>query len=72
MIGWQVSHLLEDRRDGRVLLVTPGNNTLEAALSTERADRLGVVEKISPDMLQQPEFVNSVGVAVAWAWGRRA
>jgi len=48
--------VLENRRDGRVLLVTPGNNTLEAALSTERAARLAVVEIISPDALQQPEF----------------
>ncbi len=49
--------VVEDRRDARVLLVTPGNMTLEAALSTERADRLAHVEKISPDVLEQPSFV---------------
>ena len=48
--------VLENRRDGRVLLVTPGNNTLEAALSTERAARLAVVETISPDALKQPKY----------------
>ncbi len=48
--------VLENRRDGRVLLVTPGNNTLEMALSTERAARLAVVETIAPDALQQPKF----------------
>ncbi len=48
--------VLEDRRDGRVLLVTPGNTTLEAALTTERARRLAAVEVISPDALKTPEF----------------
>lgn len=48
--------VLENRRDGRVLLVTPGNKTLEAALSTERASRLAVVEVVSPDQIEQPDF----------------
>ena len=47
---------LEIRRDGRVLLVTPGNNTLEAALATERADRVSVVEKLSPSVLETSKF----------------
>lgn len=48
--------VLEDRRDGRVLLVTPGNTTLEAALTTERAKRLATVEVISPDAMETPDF----------------
>ena len=48
--------VLEDRRDGRVLLVAPGNTTLEAALTTRRAQRLAAVEVISPDALKTPEF----------------
>ena len=52
----QAYAVLEHRRDGRVLLVTPGNSTLEAALSTERATRLAMVETISPDRIRQPEF----------------
>jgi len=49
--------VLEDRRDARVLLVTPGNTTLESALSTERANRLAKVEKISPEDLEKPEYL---------------
>jgi von Willebrand factor type A domain len=48
--------VLEDRRNGRVLLVTPGNATLEAALTTERAQRLASVKVITPDALETPEF----------------
>ena len=47
---------IENRRDGKVLLVTPRNNTLEAALSTERANRFAEVEKVGPEILQKPEF----------------
>ena len=39
-----------------MLLVTPRNKTLEAALSTERANRFAEVEKLSPDFLKKPEF----------------
>ncbi|MCA9258919.1 MAG: BatA and WFA domain-containing protein [Planctomycetales bacterium] len=46
---------LEARREARVLLATPGNSWLEFALSTERARRLAIVEKISPDDLSEPE-----------------
>ena len=48
--------VLEDRRDARALLVTPGNAALELALSTERADRLAKVEKMAPETLKKPEF----------------
>lgn len=48
--------VLSQRSDGRVLLVTPGNTTLESALATERADRLAKVEKVSPDVLKTPDF----------------
>ena len=47
---------LENRSDGRVLLVTPRNNHLERALSTERADRFAKVEKIAPQVLETKEF----------------
>ena len=48
--------VLENRRDARVLLVTPGNVTLESALSTERANRLAKVEKVSPEVLETPDY----------------
>jgi hypothetical protein len=48
--------VLEDHREGRVLLVTPGNATLEAALTTDRAERLAAVEVISPEELEKPDF----------------
>ncbi len=48
--------VLENRRDARVLLVTPGNMTLESALSTERTNRLANVEKISPEQLEKSEY----------------
>ncbi|QEG34788.1 vWA domain-containing protein [Bythopirellula goksoeyrii] len=44
--------VLENQRDSRVLLVTPGNNSLEAALTTDRAKRLAKVEKITPAELE--------------------
>jgi len=47
---------LNDQRDGRVLLVTPGNSTLETALSTDRARRLATVDIISPEELATPGF----------------
>ena len=47
---------VENRRDGKVLLVTPRNNPLEAALSTERAHRFAQVEMISPKVVKTPEF----------------
>ena len=48
---------VENRRDGKVLLVTPRNTTLEAALSTERASRFAEIEKIDPSVLKKPEFL---------------
>lgn len=48
--------VLENRRDARVLLVTPGNTTLESALATERTNRLAKVEKISPELLEKTEY----------------
>lgn len=47
---------LENRQDGRVLLVTPRNNPLEAALSTQRANRFAKVEMIAPQVLKTQEF----------------
>ena len=52
--------VLSQRSDGRVLLVTPGNTTLEAALATERATRLVKIEKIAPDVLATQEFQEQV------------
>jgi len=52
----QAFAVLTERSDGRVLLVTPGNRALESALSTERANRLAKVEKVSPDLLEKAEF----------------
>ncbi len=49
---------VEDRRDSRVLLVTPGNTALESALSTERADRFAKVEKVAPGVLEKKEFLS--------------
>lgn len=48
--------VLSQRSDGRVLLVTPGNTTLESALATERANRLAIVDKVSTDELKTPDF----------------
>ena len=52
----QAFTVLSQRSDGRVLLITPGNTTLEAALSTERANRFAKVEKVAPDVLATDEF----------------
>lgn len=48
--------ILSERSDGRVLLVTPGNTTLESALATERANRLATVDKVGTDVLKKPDF----------------
>ena len=56
----QAYAVLSRRSDGRVLLVTPGNTTLESALATERSDRLAKVEKVSPDVLKTPDFQDQV------------
>lgn len=48
--------VLSKRSDGRVLLVTPGNTTLERALATERANRLAVVDKVSTEVLKTEDF----------------
>jgi len=48
--------VLSQRSDARVLLVTPGNSTLEAALATERASRLAKIEKVAPAVLKTEEF----------------
>ena len=52
----QAYAVLEDNRDARVLLVTPGNRVLELALSTERVQRLAVVEKVDPEVMKQEDF----------------
>ncbi len=48
--------ILSQRNDGRVLLVTPGNTTLESALATERANRVAKIEKVAPAALRTAEF----------------
>lgn len=48
--------VLDNQRQARVLLITPGNRALELGLSTERAQRLGTVEKASPAVIGTPEF----------------
>lgn len=52
-VGYAV---LDQQKNTRVLLVTPGNRALELGLSTVRAKRLGTVEKVVPDSLAKPEF----------------
>ncbi len=52
--------LLENERSSRVLLVTPGNSALEAALVTERAARIAKVERFAPQDLATPEFSRRV------------
>jgi hypothetical protein len=48
--------ILEDDRTARVLLVTPGNRSLELALQTERAKRLVKLDQIAPSVLGTLEF----------------
>ena len=48
--------VLDPQKQTRVLLVTPGNNALELALTTGRAKRLGKVDKISPEAIGTPDF----------------
>ncbi len=47
---------LNDLRPGRVLLVTPGNFVLEAALATGRAGRVVDVATASPEVLEQKNY----------------
>ncbi|HEX6962510.1 MAG TPA: hypothetical protein VF175_11630, partial [Lacipirellula sp.] len=48
--------VLDRQKQTRVLLVTPGNNALELALSTERTRRYGKVDKVAPGVLGTPDF----------------
>ncbi|HCK41019.1 MAG: hypothetical protein CMJ72_03980 [Planctomycetaceae bacterium] len=48
--------VLEDRRDARVLLVTPGNSVLEIALATKRIERMAKVEKVEPSIMAKDDF----------------
>jgi len=48
--------VLDQQKNSRVLLITPGNRALELGLSTARAKRLGTVEKVGPESLAKPEF----------------
>jgi hypothetical protein len=48
--------VLDPQKQTRILLVTPGNNALELALTTGRAKRLGKVDKISPEAIGTPDF----------------
>jgi hypothetical protein len=52
--------VLENERSSRVLLVSPGNSALEAALETERAARFAKIDKMSPHELKLPEFSRQV------------
>jgi len=57
MLDNEVYAVVENRRDARVLLVTPGNTALESALATERAIRFAKIEKVAPEVLQKDEFL---------------
>ncbi len=48
--------VLGPRSDGRVLLVTPGNATVESALSTDRANRIAKTEKVAVEVLESANF----------------
>jgi len=48
--------VLNEIRPGRVLVITPGNLTLELALSTERAARLANIQFQTPDVLQSEQY----------------
>ncbi len=48
--------VLDPQKQTRILLVTPGNNALELALTTGRAKRLGKVDKLSPEAIGTPDF----------------
>lgn len=52
--------VLEDRRDARVLVVTPGNNALVLALSTERVSRMAKVDTMRPSVMTNPEFLTQL------------
>jgi hypothetical protein len=47
---------LDPQKQARVLLVTPGNHSLELGLSTERTKRFGKVEKVAPDAMKSTDF----------------
>lgn len=47
--------VVETKRDANVLLITPGNTTVETVLSTARAQRLANVTKLSSDLLEEQE-----------------
>jgi hypothetical protein len=51
---------LDPQKQTRVLLVTPGNNALELALSTGRTKRLGKVEKVAPDVIKTADLQNEM------------
>lgn len=48
--------VLDPQKQSRILLVTPGNNALELALTTGRAKRLGKVDKVATDAIGTPDF----------------
>jgi hypothetical protein len=52
--------VLDRQKQTKVLLVTPGNNALELALSTERTRRYGKVDKVGPEVLGTPDFLQEV------------
>lgn len=52
--------VLDPQKQSRILLVTPGNNALQLALTTGRAQRLGKVEVVSPEAIGTPDFQRRV------------
>ncbi len=52
--------VLDRQKQTRILLVTPGNTALELALSTGRTRRLGKVDKVAPDVLDTPDFLQEI------------
>lgn len=51
---------IDEQRDVEVLLVTPGNVALEAAMTTERAQRLAAVEIRPPEDLEQDDLKRAI------------
>ncbi|QDS98369.1 vWA domain-containing protein [Adhaeretor mobilis] len=56
--------VLDPVRDTRVLLVTPGNTTLEIALNTERTQRLAEIKVVTPEELKQEELKRQIQAEV--------
>jgi hypothetical protein len=53
---------LNDAKPGRVLVVTPGNTSIEVALATDRAARLANIEFKSPGVLESKEYERDASI----------